>query len=520
MPGLSGTEIKTALKKGLLWNVPSLAGAGDGILVLPASLKRDAVIHIDDSQGLYFSKEGHPGPIKAEIDEPAYLRYDGLDLLLSLFMGIAGAPVQQGTSAAYAYIYKFASNLDGLFGMFAKNMKTYIEELPSVKIAALTLKGEVGAELQISAGMIASNKKINPTLSNPVVATVAVGLYPYGVAWCGSNDRVYVVNNGAASVSVINPATNTVVATVAVGVSPYGVAWCGSNDSVYVTNAGTASVSVINPATNTVVATVAVGLNPYGVAWCGSNDRVYVANYGVSSVSVINPATNTVVATVAVGLNPYGVAWCGSNDRVYVANLGASSVSVIVPESNTTQTFANVTLPNELNRVLFAQGVFRINNQSGAQLGSGDIVYPSSFEFTPRRMIKGEYTGQYKTYSPNPQDLIDEPCNEGMAEITLKLTFPRHTSSANIAALIADTRKKMDMTFTGPLIEGNYYYQFKVQFPHLQLKDVPVADAQGNIKEPLEFVVHGCDTAPAGMTGLTDPFWISGINRRTTDPLA
>ena len=47
-----------------------------------------------------------------------------------------------------------------------------------------------------------------------------------------------------------------------------------------------------------------------------------------------------------------------------------------------------------------------------------------------------------------------------------------------------------------------------------------VCDAKGKIVEPLEFVVHAAETAPAGMAGITDPFWITGINKRTTDPLA
>jgi hypothetical protein len=78
----------------------------------------------------------------------------------------------------------------------------------------------------------------------------------------------------------------------------------------------------------------------------------------------------------------------------------------------------------------------------------------------------------------------------------------------------------MDMTFTGGLIASTYYRTFKLQFPHLQLMNDDPADEAGVIKEPLEFTVHGAVAAPTGMTGITDPFWITGINQRSTDPLA
>ena len=69
----------------------------------------------------------------------------------------------------------------------------------------------------------------------------------------------YITNTGSNSVSVIDTATNTVVATVAVGFAPLGVAVNPAGTRVYVANNGTNSVSVIDTATNTVVTTVTVG---------------------------------------------------------------------------------------------------------------------------------------------------------------------------------------------------------------------------------------------------------------------
>lgn len=72
----------------------------------------------------------------------------------------------------------------------------------------------------------------------------------------------YITNTKSNSVSVIDTATNTVIATVAVGSFPYGVAVHPDGSRVYVVNAGSNTVSVINTATNTVVGTVQVGTAP------------------------------------------------------------------------------------------------------------------------------------------------------------------------------------------------------------------------------------------------------------------
>lgn len=349
MPGLSGREIKVAVKKAATWNTAVACGANDGVVLLPTSIKRDATFEIDDSMGRLFSIDGIPGPVKVEGDAPAYLRYDSLDLLFAMYMGTAGAPTLLG-SGAYSYTYKVKTLLDGLFFTLVKNMKNYIDEYPSCKVTGFTIKGDVGKPLQVTFNLICVNKVVSSTV-------------------------------------------------------------------------------------------------------------------------------------------------------------------------NTLATFTNVTFFEEQNRINFTDGVIRINAQSGAALGSGDTVYPAAFEVSSKRKLAGEYTAQYKTPTVN-QELIDEPAGDGIMETTLKLTFPRHTSSAYLADIISDARKKMDMTFTGALIGGTYYRLFKLQFPNLQLKNVDVVDADGNIKEPLELIAHGCLTAPTGMTGLTDPFWISGQNRRTTDPLA
>jgi YVTN family beta-propeller protein len=105
------------------------------------------------------------------------------------------------------------------------------------------------------------------------------------------------------SVSVIDTATNTVVATIAVGSRPFGVAVSPDGLRVYVANYAGSSVSVIDTAANAVIATVPLAsLFPIGIAVSPDGSRVYVTHEVTGDVSVIDTATYTVVATIPVGV--------------------------------------------------------------------------------------------------------------------------------------------------------------------------------------------------------------------------
>jgi YVTN family beta-propeller protein len=173
------------------------------------------------------------------------------------------------------------------------------------------------------------------TATNTVIATIAVGDFPIGVAVNPAGTRAYVTNEGSDSVSVIDTATNTVIATIAVGSVPIGVAVNPTGTRIYVTNFGSDSVSVIDTATNTVIVTIAVGSVPFGVAVNPAGTRAYVTNLSSDSVSVIDTATNTVIATIAVGDGPRGVAVNPTGTRAYVTNQSSGSVSVIDTATNT-----------------------------------------------------------------------------------------------------------------------------------------------------------------------------------------
>lgn len=351
MLGVSGVEKVYAIKKAVAWNTAVQCGALDGILLLPHSVNCRDALKTDDSQGAVWTQGGDRGARVCDGQLVGYLRFDGCDLLLACFAGIAGVPVlHAGGAASYDYIYDLAAHTDGLFLTFAESLKTYVAENPSLKIAGITLKAEADGVWQLLAKVI-------------------------------GDDRV--------------------------------------NDGV-----------------------------------------------------------------------------------------------------NTLATMADVTIAETENRVLFAQTKFFMNGRDDIALAAGDQIYPSSFELTAERNLMGEYTGEYRSASDPPQDLIDEPRNNGMLSATLKLQFARHASKTYLEDLRADVRKKIKIEATGKIIEAAIRRQVGLLIPHAQLLNVNPVDEAGNIKEPLEFQLHGASGLVAGMEGVTAPLRIYGINQRATNPLA
>jgi YVTN family beta-propeller protein len=186
------------------------------------------------------------------------------------------------------------------------------------------------------------------TNPNTVVATVAVGAGPNGVAVTPDGKHVYVTNSFDGTVSVMETTGNTVMATVTVGGGPLGVAVTPDGKRAYVTDtrdmSGSKTVSVIETNSNTVVATVEVGsfLSPLsssltnGVAITPDGKHAYVTTSKVDdTVLVIETTGNTVMTTIPVGLGPFGVAVTPDGKHVYVTNLNDHNVSVIETTGNT-----------------------------------------------------------------------------------------------------------------------------------------------------------------------------------------
>ncbi|MBB2988918.1 YVTN family beta-propeller protein/VCBS repeat-containing protein [Mycolicibacterium iranicum] len=148
------------------------------------------------------------------------------------------------------------------------------------------------------------------------------GSRPNGVA-VAADGRIYVINDGAASLSILEP-DGRVVRTVRVGRSPSDVAIDGRG-RVWITDAQDGTVSILD-ADAAQLRTIAVGAVPTSISM--SADRAYITNFGSDSVSVIDLDDYTTQTLAGIGSGPID-AVVDSNGVVYVANFGDSTITLV-----------------------------------------------------------------------------------------------------------------------------------------------------------------------------------------------
>ena len=206
---------------------------------------------------------------------------------------------------------------------------------------------------------------------------------------------------------------------------------------------------------------------------------------------------------------------------VTLALKNARNTLVRTSAINPIGTFAAVTYPERVHRVMFNQCVALINRDTGGALAApGDRINISGFNLAFTRPLEGDQVC-------DGNDFITEPDPTGLIEVKLTLDRPQYeTGDTFVEDFLAATnaakyRYKASIEWTGALIDGTVFRKFKIQLPHLHL-DVPQSQTEGpgKIAESLTFTALTRPTAPTGMAGITQQFRITGTNERTTDPLA
>jgi YVTN family beta-propeller protein len=157
----------------------------------------------------------------------------------------------------------------------------------------------------------------------------------------GAAPSIYVANEAAGTVSVIDAETDTVVGpAIAVGSLPQAVAISPDGATAYVTNQGSGTVSVIDTATAQVTATITVGLKadsiPAGAAISPDGSTLYVTygfrpgtEIGPGEVAVISTSTGVVTNRIEVGEEPTGIAVTPEGSKAYVADFGSGQITPI-----------------------------------------------------------------------------------------------------------------------------------------------------------------------------------------------
>lgn len=165
-----------------------------------------------------------------------------------------------------------------------------------------------------------------PCYPRAMGAPVNVGLQPYGSAAVDGTAKVFVANHGKdgmdGSVSVLEG--TTVIASIATGGSPYGVAYNPLNQRIYVTDEALGQLLIIDPTTYVVEKRLGGLANPRGVAIDRITGDAYVASPGTEGQGVIKKYTLNDVANNTQGQPAINVgnwpSWIAvdSMGRVYV----------------------------------------------------------------------------------------------------------------------------------------------------------------------------------------------------------
>ena len=128
---------------------------------------------------------------------------------------------------------------------------------------------------------------------------------------------MFVADASTGTVSVISDANDSVVAKVAVGTFPIGIAYDVAHGEIFVTDSSSGAVSVISGTNNSKIATLSVGGNPSGIAYDPGRGELFVTNFYSGTISVISDSlspssTSTSTTTSAsAGSSKFGVSYLG-----------------------------------------------------------------------------------------------------------------------------------------------------------------------------------------------------------------
>ncbi len=183
--------------------------------------------------------------------------------------------------------------------------------------------------------------------SGNTVATVPVGKRPRGIKLSHDGARLYVAVSGlpkcpprvpdqecaklkhdlqADGVAVIDTASLELVKLLEAGSDPEQFDLSRDGKLLFISNEDAATLSVLNVATGAVTATVPVGHEPEGVRVSPNGRWVIVTNETGNSVTVVDAQSFAVLDTLAVGQRPRDIAFTPDSATIYISGEFDSSI--------------------------------------------------------------------------------------------------------------------------------------------------------------------------------------------------
>jgi YVTN family beta-propeller protein len=186
----------------------------------------------------------------------------------------------------------------------------------------------------------AASVSVIDTLTNQIIDDIRVGKWPAGITVYPEKKRIYVMNSSpeSNSVSVIDPEMNSIVGTIKTGIGPMHMAIDPETDLAYVTDTDDKehrTITIVDLSDNTVKGKITFErIEPFESVIVHNKRLVYVAVSGGYYVSVFSLKDNTKVARIPVGKIPLGLAYSPASKKVYVTSHDDNNISIIDTRTN------------------------------------------------------------------------------------------------------------------------------------------------------------------------------------------
>ena len=154
-----------------------------------------------------------------------------------------------------------------------------------------------------------------------VLATVTVGVDPWGLALTSDDQTLYVANTTSNSVSVLDTQSFTADDSITVGSQPYAVVLTSDDDTLFVTNYGGNSVSVASTSARAVSSLITGFVQPLAAVLSGTN--LFVSGY-LGRAYKVNPSTQLIDDSVDTGSLIWSIAASPAGATVYQVASAAS----------------------------------------------------------------------------------------------------------------------------------------------------------------------------------------------------
>lgn len=174
-------------------------------------------------------------------------------------------------------------------------------------------------------------------LATRAVRRLPGGIDPENFDITPDGREIYVADEDASAVSVVDVASGAVKRTIPVGGQPEGVTVRPGGDEVWVTSEEGGQLYVIDTRSGRVSHRITVGKRPRSVVFTHDGRRAYAPGEVGGDVTVIDARTHRPIATVAVpgkGAKPMGTAIAPDDSKVYVSTGRGGTVAVLDTKSN------------------------------------------------------------------------------------------------------------------------------------------------------------------------------------------